>query len=128
MQYRQRLVNAIPHTPATVMYQLKEGAIDEQRAGQLLGQMIVANRNSTVNALGNVVRGKAVEALPLVRVMGKPTGQARAIRCIETYGHGCTVEVTGRAGWTFRLFVRNGEPSALRIGQILGVLDIEAQA
>lgn len=121
MKYRQRLVNAVPHSPRTVMYQLKEGVINEQQAGQILGAMIVANR-ANMNALGNIVRGKVMEASPLQRVILRRTGQPRGIRCIETYPHGCTVEVTGRAGQAFRLFVRNGEPSALRIGRILGAL------
>ncbi len=121
MNYRQRLVNAVPHSPKTVMYQLQEGAINEQQAGQLLGAMIVANR-AQVNALGNVVRGKVMEAHPLRRVITTRTGQPRGIRCAEMYNHGCTVEVTGRSGQMFRVFIHNGEPSALRIGRILGAL------
>ncbi len=118
MKYRQRLVNAVPHSPRTVMYQLKEGVINEQQAGQLLGQMIVANR-AQVNALGNQPQGNATQAA--IERTERKIDTRKSISCQQIHADGCTVRVQ-RGGLEHFYFVRNGSESARRIGQLLGVL------
>ncbi len=124
--YRQHLISCIPHSPATVLYQLREGAINEKRAAMLISNMVMGHAN------GQVIQGQQAERSisqvesrldksSLRHIHIRYDNHPRGIEPIQLYARAALVRVSCRNG-SFNHLVNDGSPSALRIGRLTGRL------